>query len=402
MSVAIKSPSHSRSSSLDRPIKELSRSGSLVTKAAVKKVKQLSPSEVKMQKNFLEAVGEEKAEKLSLKVFTEAEKPLFIACNAASEQGVRPTMEDAHFDIALQEGRLVGIFDGHGERGDIARQVANYFKGSFEQKLSERADRDIRALFCDMCQEVQKQITDRRGGTTALVAYFDNATNIVYAMTLGDSELRVYRKEGEQIHAIPVSLVRNLSSPKDRQRALDAMNKKEIYEPLLKFPRVGEQIKALGDPQLYTDWLERRFEAVIAKISEIWQKTTGKMQYYPPVGGTVRINLSRSLGDLQVREHGNEVISCKPEVSMFQVEPGDRLVFACDGLWDGLVNNDLERQFIEEVLKPEWDSPNLAQLITDHALDTLNSTDNVTVITGNIIDIPQIETLVATPPLNYE
>ncbi len=366
MSLAVsRSLSHSLSLSqpLDEPVKEQvrKRSRSLCSLTSVtgsqKKVGQLLPQEQKMYDNFVEAVADhgldcKQLPRLGLQA---AKSPLYLACSARSEKGpVRPGMEDAHFDLELPEGRLIAIFDGHGEKGRIARQVSAIFRDCFLEELEKNPD-DVRKVLIDLCAKAQSEITDTSGGTTALVTYFHNASNRIYTATLGDSELKIYRKVGEDIFSVPVSLVRDWKSKKDEARFL----------------------KVVDNPQMQQAWLAL---------------DNSKYRRFPPAFG---INTARSLGDLRMRWKDETAVSIKPKVSMCQavLDEGkveDRLIFACDGLWD--FSN--EEQLIETVIRPHWDNPNLADHIVEYAIRTVKSQDNVTVMVGKLSKDP----LPDTPP----
>lgn len=352
MSLAVRSLSSSLSASgpLDEPVLERSQSGSILSQ---KRIKVLLPQEEKMHNNFLEALSQHglTPDLLPHIELKPALTPMQLACSATSVKGpVRPSMEDAHFDMVLPEGHLIGIFDGHGEKGRIARQVSTIFQKHFQSELEKTPD-DIRRVFIDLCQRAQSEITDTSGGTTALVVYFHNASNRFYTATLGDSEMRIYRKIGDDIISIPVSLVRDWKSDKDCKRFLDVVDNEEVKQ----------------------EWLKEQ---------------NPKMRRFPPpstVGGrAVGINTSRSLGDLRMLWKGETAVGRKPKVSMTQAADyegvQDKVVFACDGLWD-FAN---EQQLIDTVLKPFWNDPNLSEHIVQYAIHTAKSLDNVTVMVGSL------------------
>lgn len=352
MSLAVRSLSSSLSTSgpLDEPVLERSLSGSALSQ---KRIRVLLPQEEKMHNNFLEALAQHglTAELIPHIQLKPAVTPMQLMCSTTSVKGpVRPGMEDAHFDCELPEGHLIGIFDGHGEKGRIARQVSAIFQKQFQQELEKTPD-DIRRVFIDLCQKAQSEITDTSGGTTALVVYFHNASNRFYTATLGDSEMRIYRKIGDDIISIPVSLVRDWTSKKDEERLLQVVDKEDVKQ----------------------EWLKEQ---------------NPKLRRFPPpstVGGrAVGINTARSLGDLRMVWNGETAVSRKPKVSMCQAadEEGveDKVIFACDGLWDYAKEQDL----IETVLKPYWNAPNLSEHIVQYAIHTAKSQDNVTVMVGTL------------------
>ena len=57
------------------------------------------------------------------------------------------------------------------------------------------------------------------------------------------------------------------------------------------------------------------------------------------------LGLTRSFGDLCA--HENNVITEIPEITTFQVQQGDILIFASDGLWDVMSNEEV-MDFVQE------------------------------------------------------
>ena len=335
----VESFSLSRSSSLGEPIE-------VFIKAPEKKL--LSEQDEKCLKTFHKAIREHDCSIVPPGI-EKQESPLYLDCLSHSAKGKRTVMEDAHLDHELDDGRLIGIFDGHGEKGRIARQVRQIFKEEFQNEL-DKTPNDLKGVFQRLCELAQSKITDRSGGTTALVTYYEDETNRAYTATLGDSEMKIYRKVEDGIVSIPVSCVRDWKSPKDEKRA----------------------VELLTDEKTRKEWLA---------IDE------AKRRYFPPLGtGAVRINLARSLGDLQVLYEGKTAVSRKPKVSLCQLKSDDRVIFACDGLWDFID----EEKFIKDVIEPCWDSDDLAERAVTYAIKTCNGTDNVTVIAGRLLKEPPV------------
>ncbi|MCE5294372.1 MAG: protein phosphatase 2C domain-containing protein [Chlamydiales bacterium] len=369
MSVAVKSSQSQGSQPSDEPIAIPILRRSSTVQSSLKRQKTLTAQEDKMYKSFLEAVGEHSidAQKMPFVAIKEAKCPLFLSMVANCDQGKRTHMEDDHFDIPVYQGRLVGIFDGHGEKGNIARQVSAIFQEKFEDELEKNPD-DVEKVFVDLCAHAQSQITDDSGGTTALVVYYQEPTNRCYTMTLGDSEMKLYRKIGETIFSVPASRPKSWLDKVEEARATALMK--------------GEAKKA---------FLNQKDE---------------NFRYFP--GGTWGINVPASLGDLRMHIDGKTAISRVPDVTLCQVvvETGveDKMVMACDGLWKFMKGNDKEQEFIDAVLKPHWDKPNLSKRIVNYALNKLKSNDNVSVFVGTLSQVPNLEPVSApaTPPIVLE
>lgn len=297
----------------------------------------LPPLEQKLRRNFYEKALKEAG--ITPKTPTAFDlpppsEPLHLHISAAEAQGKRPRMEDAYFDCKIPGGFLMGVFDGHGEKGVIAAKAAQTFQSTFPSLLKESPD-DKKKIFKTINISIHESLTEKTGGTTALVCYFDEVSHRLYTSNLGDSKAVVFRKAGPTIEGIPVSIERNWGSPKDQERARIAYN----------------------EPDFFNKWI---------------QKTNPKQRRFP--FALMGVNVSRSLGDKDMRANEQTATSQNPHVTLFQLAEGDLLVLGCDGLWDVTTPQEL----IDKVLTHSWDTPQLAQALVDYALKT--STDNVTVI----------------------
>jgi serine/threonine protein phosphatase PrpC len=304
---------------------------------ASKRVRLLSPTDEKLwdifQKKALQGIDRATLPEIKL---TAATAPLELEIFSAEEQGSRRCMEDAHFHCRIENGFLMGLFDGHGEQGTIANDAAEYFRKSIPPAL-KTPDPNYKEIFKSACLAFNASVTKPSGGTTALTCYFDATSHHLYVSNLGDSELKVFRKVDDKIYAIPISITRNWGSEKDVKRVEEVFNDKERFQAWL-------QIK---DP---------------------------KYRYFPGKGQGV--NVSRSLGDKSMQLDGKTAISCHPHVDLFQLHEGDLVLMGCDGVWDFVQVADL----IENVIAPHWDNlASLPRAIIDFVLKNEGS-DNITVI----------------------
>jgi len=93
--------------------------------------------------------------------------------------------------------------------------------------------------------------------------------------------------------------------------------------------------------------------------------------------GTARINgylsVSRALGDAQLIPY----VSSEPDIFVHTVEKGDVCILACDGVWDVITEEDVEKLVRIEI---ESSTPHLiAQKIMQRAYKW-GSQDNISVI----------------------
>jgi serine/threonine protein phosphatase PrpC len=109
--------------------------------------------------------------------------------------------------------------------------------------------------------------------------------------------------------------------------------------------------------------------------------------------------VSRAIGDMEFKEKGFVFVVANPEIDVRQINADDEfLLLACDGLYDVMTNKEA-CEFIRGRLYDEHMS---AQQVTDeivkHAIDKLNTRDNVTAIIVRFKQ--QVDTSADPIPLN--
>lgn len=294
----------------------------------------------KMWKNSLKAIKEHQKKDLKAPyiqpeqlVFLENCFSLAFSYEFAEEQGLRLTMEDAHFFKEVDQGVIMGVLDGHG--GDsVARYASQAFQDRFSDKLNKMGN-NVHQTFSCMIDEIHQEVEKHREwneiGSTAVLCFIDKNTNEIFTATLGDSEANIYRKINGKLKSIPLSCVRDWSSEKDAKRAS----------------------KALNNP----------------KIAELWpkEKDPKRLRYPYPYG----VNVSRAIGDIWL----SPAVIHKPKITRHQVQEGDILILACDGLKDYV----LEEEIIS-LLEKEQNKGRIAQRLIEFALYEKSSFDNVTII----------------------
>lgn len=262
--------------------------------------------------------------------------PISFTHSTREEQGdFRESMEDAHFFRTIPQGVLAGVFDGHGGI-EIADYSCSEFRTNFSKFLRKNKN-DVRNAFEDQFNTIHEAVKERiewnKCGSTAVICFIQKDTNLIYTATLGDSEANIYRRINGRLKSIPLSCVRDWSSPKDAKRAAAALN----------------------DPTIAVDW----------------PKTEDpKSLRYPSVFQGV--NISRSIGDVKYAV----AVSHTPKITLNRIFKGDILVLACDGLKDYVD----ERTIIELIERSLEENTNTTNVLVDHAINTAISEDNVTVM----------------------
>jgi serine/threonine protein phosphatase PrpC len=103
----------------------------------------------------------------------------------ASAKGQRPYQEDTSINVELPQGRLLGVFDGHG--GNEASQfMAENFAGVFEETGSFRLAFRIAA----------QHLKDYEAGTTASVVLIPKDSRTVFTAVIGDSPIIIQTDSG--------------------------------------------------------------------------------------------------------------------------------------------------------------------------------------------------------------
>lgn len=273
---------------------------------------------------------------------TVKEKPLTFSHTAQAEQSKRPTMEDAHFYLEFDRGVVAGVMDGHG-----GSAVANYASEEFKKRFPaclEKFQGNVHQAFEYLIDEIHQEVAKNKSwiyeGTTAVISFIDKHTHTVYTATLADSEANIYRKIDNQVKSIPLSVVRNWASKKEALRAAIANN--------------------------------------LPIIAKNWPTHKGHDTKYLRVNN---INVSRSIGDLDSATlNGKVVLVHKPKITVNQLQHGDILVLACDGLKDFVS----EKEIIDLVAA---NPTNLAETLAKTSVVNQKgsaSGDNVTVLTIHV------------------
>lgn len=281
----------------------------------------------------------------------ELSKPLSFTYNVTGLQGVRSTMEDAHFFKQMPQGVLAGIFDGHG-----GKEVANYanlqFQKRFPMKLkscSGNVHQAFELLIHEIHTEAIKNKRWDKKGTTAIVCFIDEKTGLIYTATLGDSEANIYRDIKGTIKSIPLSVVRDWSNPKEAARIAIHWDK----------------------PDIISGWSE---------------SNPKKLRSHLKAG----LNVSRSLGDKEfIGTDAKPLVIHKPKISVNRVivNPTEtstyKIILACDGLRDYVSESEIIEQIqLYNAMKTKEKS--LSTHLAEFAINEKGSEDNVSVL---VIDV---------------
>lgn len=249
--------------------------------------------------------------------------------------GLRKSMEDVHFCVDQEEGILVGVLDGH-NGSEVAQYASFRFQECFFVCLREK-EYDVYQAFKDLFAKIQDEITSLHPnwadiGATAVVCYMERATNHIYTATLGDSEAAIYRSFRKKRKVIPLSCIRNWSTPRDFASAKQAL---------------GEEIIRQENP---------------------------KDMRHPPPGVSVHsgcgLNVSRALGDVAFKG-----VIHSPKITLTTLMAKDIVLLATDGLRDVVSEKE-----ILECIDLHMGRESLVEDLADYAIYNKGSCDNVTIV----------------------
>lgn len=215
--------------------------------------------------------------------------------------GFRTTMEDAHMMVADVDGSapaLFGIFDGHSNE-KCSEYVAEHLPG----KLKALKEPITAEMLEKACVEVdQAFLADNSdGGTTGTFCLIRKDGKVTVA-NVGDSRILVCRK-GELVFET------------------------EDHKPYV--PSERERILRCGG-------------------TVVGNRVDGDLA------------VSRAFGDATFKVRGttdykNQKVICVPEVSEVTCQPGDIIILACDGVFEGNFTNAEVCTFVFEQLTRCWD-----------------------------------------------
>ncbi len=256
-----------------------------------------------------------------------------------SLQGKRDSNEDQHVGIinlnnddkTINQVNFIGVFDGHG-----GKLVSKYLKSNLPKYILKKTDINIydqksaitSRFFSKLFHKLQDGLIEehpsasKRCGSTALCGVmYKNQKNVnyIWIANVGDSRAVLCNHQNK---AIQLS--------KDH-KPHHAPEKKRIES-------MGGRIKFDG-----VDW----------RVGDL--------------------SLSRAIGDLD----NTPYVTHKPELFRYRLNKKDRyIIFACDGLWD-VVDNDDAINFVNYLLDKHYIG-NISKKLAEYAIQK-GSFDNVTV-----------------------
>jgi len=267
--------------------------------------------------------------------------------HSISMLGKRSSNEDQHEIIINMNGEdpdlkninLFGVFDGHGGK-DVAKYLKNHIPQFFARnhmKYDTNSQAEMKKYIEKVYDHVQNSLERKLKnisytiGSTALVCIFYKKNKSIKYNVINVGDCRAVKCNKDKI-AIPLS--------KD--------HKPHLIEEKKRIEDIGGKIVYDGD-----DW----------RISDL--------------------SVSRAFGDMDATPY----VTHKPEIFSYTLKQNDKfMIFACDGLWDVLTNQEAVNFVLEKINETSkivnmsgYSKKNIANLLAAYAIEK-GSYDNVSVI----------------------
>jgi serine/threonine protein phosphatase PrpC len=257
-----------------------------------------------------------------------------------SLQGKRTANEDQHIHIMNLDGNnkelnpvnFIGVFDGHG-----GKVISKYLKENLPSFFVNKFKKDIYSksataskYYVKVFDHIQTKINE------------DHPKAIQYSGSTAC--IGIHFKDNENKHKFWVLNVGDSRSVK--------CNKLNISEQLTQDHKPNSP--------------EEKF-----RIEELG----GKIEFDGSDWRIENLSLSRAFGDLDCTPY----VTHLPQIYKYKINSGDKfIIFACDGLWDVMSNQDAV-EFINELLMHNKFKGNYAKKLAEHAYN-IGSLDNITVV----------------------
>lgn len=366
---------------------------------------------------------------------TNGPKGLPIRSGHASEQGVRPTMED---EVLLKEhfhvpGRghysLFGVFDGHGGRAAAIFTRERLFdcvqrelsQGTEASQALTRAYLQVDREFVERCRRVeeakhQAALQQQAAATAAAAAAAAQAAAAGGGLQLTPSAPHRRQRSANLAVHIPsstpslppasASSLRSFSAAIPASSSLASSLGVESMEKdtsgttavtvLLHHDSYTLYVANVGDSRAV---LSRSNGSVLPLTNDHKADRPDEVDRIRRAGGFVvhkrvmgELAISRAIGDVDFKETGFLFVLADPELCTQQLSSSDQfVVLCCDGLVD-VMSNEQACTFVREALAAGKSLQATSEAIVKNAIHNLNTRDNVTVV---IVQLPTAEELKA-------
>jgi len=300
----------------------------------------------------------------------------------------------------VEEIGLFGVFDGHGDGGQVSRFIADNLlstlqkewtqykneeekdeEGTGEEEEDEDEEKELSMTkdeavlvntSCELDEMLYKKNNHIEGGSTGVFAILKKHELIV--ANIGDSR------------AIMVSFVGDLEdesqSPTNTNNSGDESNEhtnvKAKANPIKVIPLTEDHKPNLPSEQ---DRIEHAGMKVVSEKSD--DTTFHKVQLAS--NPNTKIAISRAFGDFEFKSNTDlaieeQALICVPEITTYKRNKGDKfLILACDGIWDVMSNEEVGNFVYKKWVEGERVLAKVGDELLNECL-TRGSRDNMTVL----------------------
>ena len=222
------------------------------------------------------------------------QEPNCIHFGVSMRQNKRDHMEDRAFRYCFEDGSVMfGVCDGHtGEKA--AEYAAQHIPKNFENSTKERTEDGLIEAF----EKTDKDFLEQEipSGSTAVVGLFrkEDGKQVLYTANIGDSRIILCRKVDGKVW-LKESRDHKPSDPLEEKRIKDA----------------GGFVQKRGVPRVLG-----------------------------------RLAVSRTIGDLKIKDMMPGCVIPTPDVMRFEIEKDDYIILASDGLWDRITSEEAAQQVL--------------------------------------------------------
>jgi len=268
--------------------------------------------------------------------------------------------EDRYF--VSQDGRLFGVFDGHGGplcSEFLKRNLPIYIKRELKRrgpKLNTKleaealkvsclqADTDFTSLFAIPEKDNEDMHHENHAGSCGLITLMSSDDSSIIIANIGDSRavMGAFDPEKEELLAIQITDDHNVNTNDTERKLVRGLSSDPNAIRTLALPESDSKSEEKQEKKSAKIIDEDGEEVVIEEDEE---------EESPVLRVAGSLTVSRSFGDvyLKKKEFSYEpyrsyvpYITCEPEIIVKELSPNDKfMVMASDGLWEVLSNEEV-------------------------------------------------------------
>jgi serine/threonine protein phosphatase PrpC len=343
---------------------------------------------------------------------TAKHESLKIAYGIADMPGMRVTMEDAVCTSMWKTANgkpycLLGVCDGHGDRGKVSDFVATHAPSVLQSHMTEEDSPDWDAIWKTTCLELDDKLKLEKiqGGSTAVFALITE--DLIVVANVGDSRaILIQSSPNSSSTGLEEKMEHMAVSESTAGEAAPSLNEEEGYPaaidedqpqqatPDTKEPEAkGPIVIAMSDdhkPELEEE--RARIENAGMKVVPITFQENGKDVTIHKVAKTdsEMLAVSRSFGDFEYKLNttlppDEQAVTAVADVRVHSRDAQSDLylVLACDGVWDVMDNETVKDYVLNQVQVRADISDTVLPEVGDSLLrESLNlgSRDNMTTV----------------------